>query len=366
MKILLLDNALDSFEWALRHLRTFLELDEHFEKPDISTTHLKQAILSLNAALELFFKERISQINPLLIYEHISTDSIPQDIIQYYCDYQRGNIDVPLYNYIIENSEIHTIDYSKCIDLYCSLYSVPHGYKENFIALYAIRNKLTHLGINSKEEYFVLAGRIANILNYTHYKILMEINYLPTHIEKIRCELLDIEFTLTSLEDHIWRTANSVKIENLCNQIDIIFHSKEISTYMTEKNVTADFDPTLDAEFMYGLFTMKKDDVETEIAAIYASASKNTLLLCDSEQKDGPVYAIFTLSNQEDLPSKFYKSLNNSGIDIPDFEAQGDFWKNKPYHSNFAYVPFGKKQIVDVIKQIINYMSSVEFESNEN
>ena len=194
----------------------------------------------------------------------------------------------------------------------------------------------------------------------------MEINYLPTHIEKIRCELLDIEFTLTSLEDHIWRTANSVKIENLCNQIDIIFHSKEISTYMTEKNVTADFDPTLDAEFMYGLFTMKKDDVETEIAAIYASASKNTLLLCDSEQKDGPVYAIFTLSNQEDLPSKFYKSLNNSGIDIPDFEAQGDFWKNKPYHSNFAYVPFGKKQIVDVIKQIINYMSSVEFESNEN
>ena len=90
MRILLLDNAIDSFEWALRHLKTFLELDEHFEKPDTSTTYLKQAILSLNTALELFFKERISQINPLLIYEHISTDSIPLDIIQYYCEYQRG------------------------------------------------------------------------------------------------------------------------------------------------------------------------------------------------------------------------------------------------------------------------------------
>lgn len=203
-------------------------------------------------------------------------------------------------------------------------------------------------------------------MNYTHYKILTEINYLSTHIDKIRCELLDIEFTLTSLEDNIWRTANNVKIENLCNQIDTIFHGEEISAYMREKNVIADFGSTLDAEFMYGLFTMKKDSAETEIAAIYASASKDTLLLCDSEQKDGPVYAIFTLSNQEDLPSKFYKSLDNYGVSIPDFDGQGDFWKNKPYHSNFAYVPFGKKQIVEVIKQIINYMSAVEFKSFED
>ena len=30
MKILLLDNATDSFEWSLRHLRTFLEMDSKF------------------------------------------------------------------------------------------------------------------------------------------------------------------------------------------------------------------------------------------------------------------------------------------------------------------------------------------------
>ena len=49
MKIYLLDNAIDSFEWSLRHLRTFLETDSHFENPDISTTYLKQAILCLNS-----------------------------------------------------------------------------------------------------------------------------------------------------------------------------------------------------------------------------------------------------------------------------------------------------------------------------
>lgn len=41
MKIYLLDNAIDSFEWSLRHLRTFLETDSHFENPDIITTYLK-------------------------------------------------------------------------------------------------------------------------------------------------------------------------------------------------------------------------------------------------------------------------------------------------------------------------------------
>ena len=66
LKILLLDNAIDSFEWSLRHLRTFLEMDSKFEHCDTSTTYLKQAILCLNSSLELFFKERISVINPYL------------------------------------------------------------------------------------------------------------------------------------------------------------------------------------------------------------------------------------------------------------------------------------------------------------
>lgn len=361
MKILLLDNALDSFEWSLRHLRSFLELDSYFKNPDISTTYLKQAILSLNTSLELLFKERISAINPLLIYEHISTYSIPQQIIDYYKQVQSKVTEEPLFNYVIENCEIHTIDYSKCIELYCYLYSVPYGYKEDFIALNTIRNKLTHLGLNSKEEYFILAGRIANILNYTHYKILKKIDYLPTHIEDLCCDLLDIEFTLTSLEDSIWRKANQIKIENICNQVATVFQSEEITSFMQEKEVIADFFTTFDAEFIYGLFTMQKDNSPQEIAAIYASASKNALLLCDSDYKDGPVYAIFPLPEQKDIPQKFYKSCEETGVDIPSFDIQGAFWKSKPHSSAFAYVPFGKKQLLEVIKQIINYMSTVEF-----
>lgn len=361
MKILLLDNAIDSFEWSLRHFRTFLELDSYFETPDTSTTYLKQGILSLNASLELFFKAKISLINPLFIYEHISTDSLPKEIIDYYTQQTNCATDEPLYNYIIENSDIHTIDYSKCIDLYCTLYSVPQGYKEEFTILNSIRNKLTHLGISSQDEYFVLAGRIANILNYVHFNILYGLDYDEDHLNKVRCNIIDIEFTFTSLEDSIWRKVNKTKIECICNQIDSVFHSDEVTNYLLKKNISANFGTTFDAEFMYGLFTMQKDDYQHEIASIYASPSKNALIVSNSDYKDGPVFAVFPLPSQAESSQKFYKSCENSGTDIPNFDMQGSFWNNKPYSKNFAYVPFGKNQLIEMIKEIINFMSIVEF-----
>lgn len=361
MRILLLDNAIDSFEWALRHLRTFLEIDCHFETPDISTTYLKQAIISLNTSLELFFKAKISDINPLLIYEHISTDDVPNIILDYYTKVQNKELEKPLYNYMIEYSDIHTIEYSKCIELYCQLYSVPIGHKEDFLALNGVRNKLIHLGISSQEEYYVLAGRIANTLTFIQYDILKTLEYDQDHISNICCDLLDIEFTLATLESNIWFTINYSNIELICKKLKTVFQSKEITDYLQEKNVVATFGITLDMPFSYACFTMNKDGIEHEIANLYAIPSQNALFLSDSEYKDGPVYAVFIPPKEISLPEKFYKSTDDSGIEIPTFEEQGNFWCKKPYSSSFANVPFGNKQLTEVIKQIINYMSTVEF-----
>ena len=38
MKIYLFDNAIDSFEWSLRHLRTFLETDSNGPMSRFSTS----------------------------------------------------------------------------------------------------------------------------------------------------------------------------------------------------------------------------------------------------------------------------------------------------------------------------------------
>ena len=361
MKILLLDNAIDSFEWSLRHLRTFLQMDCHFEHPDISTTYLKQAIICLNSALELFFKERISVINPLLIYEHISTDALPQVIVDYYTKEKIGEINEPLYNYVIENIELHTIDYSKCIDLYCTFYSVAQGHKENFIELNSMRNQLTHLGINSEEEYYILAGRIADILNFVHYNILRKINYLPTKIEEICLEIFCIEGNLASIEESIWRIANENRIEKICNYIISLSQSKEIQDYMEEKKVIADFDPTFDAEYVYSIFTMEHNNNDIEICSIYASVKNNALFISDSDNNDGPVFAIIPLGGLDSKQSKFYITLAEDGTDVQEFQAQSSFWKNKPYSTHFAPVPYGKNKIIEMLKKIINYMSIIQF-----
>ena len=128
-----------------------------------------------------------------------------------------------------------------------------------------------------------------------------------------------------------------------------------------EKNISADFGTTFDAEFMYGMFTMQKDDSEHEIASIYASPSKNVLIVSDSDYKDGPVFAVFLLPTQSESPKKFYKSCEDSDTQIPNFDMQGAFWNTKPYGNNFAYVPFGKNQLIEIVKEIINFMSIVNF-----
>lgn len=360
MRMLLLDNAIDSFQWSLRHLRSFLEKDNKFEDPDMSTTYLKQAIISLNTALELFFKAKVSDINPLLIYDNITTNNIPAEVLEYYAKFNNGEIEEPLYNYIIKDSNLHTIDYTKCIELYCALYSIPIGRKEDFYVLNNIRNKLVHLGINNQSEYYILAGKIVNILLFIQYDILKNLDYDSDCIQQICCDILDIEFTLSSLEDGIWADIKKTKIEIICNQIDKCFNSKEISDYMVEKNVIGDFGLTLDMQFSYACFTIKKDGQEHEVVNIYSSPQEDSLVVCDADEKDGPVYAVITLS-KEDIPKKFYLANSDYGIEVKDFCNQAEFWKNKPYNNSFSYVPYGKEKIIQMIKQIINFMSIVTF-----
>lgn len=272
-----------------------------------------------------------------------------------------GKINEPLYNYVIENIELHTIDYSKCIDLYCTFYSVAQGHKENFIELNSMRNQLTHLGINSEEEYYILAGRIADILNFVHYNILQKINYLPTKIEKICLEIFCIEGNLASIEESIWRIANENRIEKICNYIISLSQSKEIQDYMEEKKVIADFGPTFDAEYVYSIFTMEHNNNDIEICSIYASVKNNALFISDSDNNDGPVFAIIPLGELDSKQSKFYITLDEDGTDVQEFQAQSSFWKNKPYSSHFAPVPYGKNKIIEMLKKIINYMSIIQF-----
>lgn len=354
MEILLLDNAIDSFEWTLRHLTSFLELDSHFVNPDKSTTYLKQAILSLNNSLELFFKVKISEVNPLLIYKNINSNSLPPVINDYYRKTIKGEISVALYDYVISNSDLHTIDYSKCIELYCSLYSIPAGNHKDFTELNGLRNGLMHLGINDQSEYYIVAGRLARILFFMQNNLLRSLENKYPRIEGLLPEITSIEFTLTSLEDNIWSCIKSEHKELICKDIEKHFNSYELTNYMEDHNIKANFGLTLDIDFMCFSIGMLQNKQDVEIASGYSNAKSNCIIISDSDYKDGPIFGVIELNENLSLPQKFYIARSENGVDIPEFCEQGDFWKEAPFNKQFAYVPYGKEQIIKMLKQIIN------------
>ena len=130
---------------------------------------------------------------------------------------------------------------------------------------------------------------------------------------------------------------------------------------MKEKNVIADFGTTFDAEYIYSIFAMKHNNNDIDICSIYASVKNNALLISESSKNDGPVFAIIPLDILDAKQQKFYITLDEDGTDIPEFQAQSNFWNNKSYSSHFAPVPYGKNKIIEMLKKIINYMSIIEF-----
>lgn len=366
MEILLLDNAIDSLEWALRHLTTFLKKDAQFNNPEKSITYLKQTILCLNSALELFFKAKISDINPILIYDNLCTKDMNKDILAYYCKKQRGEINEPLYDYIVERSDIHTIEYSKCIDLFCMLYSVGEGDKKNFIEINRIRNNIMHLGIKNREEYYKLAGELAEILLFLEFDLLRHINCKKRKVRRLCYDMCFLENVLSSLEDSIWAKINFKKIKYVCEDLEKAFNDIKVQQYLGDKGISAGFGLTLDAEFMYSVIYMPYENMEVNIAAVYSSGAKDALIVCDEWSKDGPVYAVIELNVIDIVDSeknKFYLSCDKKGTIIEDYEKQGEFWKEGDYKGKFAKVPFGKVKKIELMMKIIDSIEDIEFDN---
>lgn len=358
MKILLLDNAMDSLKWSVTHLKSFLKLDYDYEKPDKSTTHLKQAILTLNSSLELFLKYEISQCNELLIFREAKSDNLAMVFKEYYYKKNTEKLKVPLYDYVVlEDKLIRTIDYSNCITLYAELYDVPEQNVCDFIFLNGIRNELQHLGINNKKEYYKLAGCLSRILWFVQSNFL-EKDIVSKHIRSnVITDLYSLQYTLSTIEDTIWRKMQNDKIENICIKFKKAFDTKSVQDYMVEKNVYAEFEVMVDYEpNAPALIFVGKDTNCRPFLAMYTDTESGALILADDELKDGPVFSTIVLENDRMFPDKFYTSKEITGTFVKDYCEQGQFWSGK-YRNEFDKVPFGEKQLINVMNKVINYIA---------
>lgn len=134
-----------------------------------------------------------------------------------------------------------------------------------------------------------------------------------------------------------------------------VFQDNTIAKYSETKGICIDCGLTLDMEYSYLTISMKDNSYDIDIAALFSSPDNNALILADSENKDGNVFGIFEINNNEDIPTKFYVCKNDKGALIPDYCEQGCFWKNKKYCNMFDNMNFSKETLIKMLKIVIDY-----------
>jgi len=190
---------------------------------------------------------------------------------------------------------------------------------------------------------------------------LCNLNYKTQIIKKIDNHILDIQFTLSSLNDSIWKNLKYHKIELICNKLEKLFQEKEIIDYSDSKGIITDCGLTLDMEYVSLLISMIYNNETEEIAALYSDPANNALILADSENKNGHVFGVIVIDDNTDIPQKFYISRDDDGAFIPDYCEQGCFWTSKKYSNMFDYIQFSREPIFKMYKKIINYMCEIKF-----
>ena len=358
MQMTLIDNAMDSLNWALKHLKTFLKKDPYFENREKSATDLKQSIINLNSCLELFFKKYLSDSNELLIYDFKECSS---ELLEYYREKHCDKTTVPIYDYfVLNNIEVKTIQYSKCIDYFCEIYGVGKAYSSSFKSLNELRNSIMHLGVNYKSQYYILVGCIDKALWFIHYEILRKLGLQNRSNTRLEASLLQIEGALAEIEDTLWKQIYDQSINNIVNKLEEIFNSIEVQEYLKNKKRKIEFYATSDMEFASARMTVADNGLDEEIFAAYNDHRTRSLVINDGQQ-DAIVFAAFPLSEEGKVPHKFYCSKSQDGVEVKSIDHQTDFWLQSDYKNEFYYFDYTNQNLFSLMKKMIDFCDMIEF-----
>lgn len=358
MQMPLILNAIDSLNWALKHLNNFLKKDPYFENREKSASDLKQAIINLNSCLELFFKKYISDSNEVLIYDF---DKSSAAILDFYKVKAVGDTDLPMYDYfVMNNKSVITIPYSKCIDYFCEIYSVGKAYVDCFYNLNQLRNTIMHLGVNYKEQYYLLVGCIDKILWFLQYEILPKINLETKVSERLEISLLQIEGSFSEIGDTLWKQLYEQSINSIANKLESTFADADVQSHLQTKKRKVEFYATNDMEHSSARMTVKDVGLDEEMFCAYHDPLTRSLIINDG-QKEAVVMAVFPLTVQGNIPQKFYCSKNLEGVVVNNIDHQSDFWGQPPYKNQFFYMDYSKQNLIKLMKMMIDYCDEVEF-----
>jgi hypothetical protein len=361
MKLALPDNALDSLNWALKHFKNFLNKDPYFENREKSSSDLKQAIINLNSCLELVFKKLISDSNEILIYDTDNNKETSEAILQFYKAKNLGQTDLPIYEYFIENKpNIKTISYSKCIKCFCEIYDVGAAYSAAFTHLNQLRNSVMHLGIDYKQQYYILVEYLDKVLWFIQYELLPKLIKRKSTLLKKQGAILPIESSFAEIGDTLWKQLYKKQIDSIANKLENTFNNGEVQSYLACQKRKVEFYSTNDMEHSSARMIVYADGIEEEMfSADHDPLTKS--LIIEDDQQDATVFAVISLTVQGAIPAKFYCSKDSDGVLVRKIDHQSEFWVQQEYKNQFCYMDYNEKSIVGLMKKMIDYCNQVEF-----
>lgn len=358
MKLLLVTNAIDSLNWALKHFNNFFKKDPYFENREASATDLKQAIINLNSCLELLFKKFISDSNEALIYDIENSNAA---ILEFYRIKACGNTELTMYDYfVINNKNIRTISYSKCIDCFCEIFEVGAAYSKAFKNINDLRNTIMHLGIDYKQQYYILVEHIDKILWFIQYELLPKLELDQKSHDKIEVSILGVESLFAEIGDTLWKQLYKKQIDSIADKLEDAFNSSEVQSYLTTQKRKIEFYATNDMEHSSARMVVKDDGIDEEILSAYHDPLTKSLIINDG-QNDALVFAAISLTAQGNTPSKFYCCKDFEGVIVEKIDDQSDFWTRPEYANKFYYMDYNQGNLISLMKKMIDYGNALEF-----
>lgn len=359
MKLSLIDNALDSLHWSLKHFNNFLKKDPYFENKDKSVSDLKQAIINLNSCIELLLKKLISDNNEVLIYDIEKSNT---DILQFYKARLKNLTQLPMYDYFVETKpEIRTITYSKCIDYFCEIYDVGTAYSKGLKHLNELRNSIMHLGVDYKQQYYILVEYVDKTLWFIQNELLPKLGYDEKVLIKIQGSIMPIESTFANIGNDLWKQLYKSQIDTIANKLEEIFNDSVVQSCLSNSERTIEFYATNDMEYSSARMTVKEPHIlEEEIFSAYHDPLTRSLIISDGQQ-NATVFAVISLNAHGEIPSKFYLSKNPDGVIIERIDHQSEFWSQLKYSNAFHYIDYNKNSLTTLIKNMVMYCYSIEF-----
>lgn len=200
MQLKLVENAIDSLNFAKGFYRSYIELGDDKFLTDSIPGYLKMTIISFHNCIELFNKRLIMERNIIDVLDENSRSEYLEKRTEI-----ENNKKAVYEAEALFSSELYsfkTIEYKSSVNYLCEHFDLSKTEEKILFKLSEIRNRLIHFGLNKPIEFFEVIRVINDTIDIIYSYYFDKIVQLDRHVELYHQE--DFEKLYELLDEGVW------------------------------------------------------------------------------------------------------------------------------------------------------------------